>query len=57
LNGVRIGLDKDIHGFGKVLNAAQKVQFIKKSMINGNVDTALGIWVKQPVKTKILHMG
>ena len=49
--------NKNIHRFCEILNAAQKAQFIEKSMVDGNVDTAFGDRTKKTIKSKILHKG
>ena len=55
LDRIGIGLNKNLHSFREVFDAAQKVQFIKKSMVDRNIDTTFGSRIKQAIEAKNFH--
>jgi hypothetical protein len=49
LDGVGGGFHEHPHGAGKVFDAGKKAILVEKSMIDGDVETAIGFFVEQTV--------
>jgi hypothetical protein len=52
---VGVGLYQYIHRFCEILDAVKEAQFIKKTVVDRNVDTTFGGGIKEAIETKDFH--
>lgn len=56
LNRVRRGGGDNFHGLVEVFNSLQEAAFIEETVVDGDVEAAIGLGVEQAIEAKLFHI-